>query len=68
MTLAGLVKLGRMIGKGMGLVQKQSRLAEQKRKGVDDEGYGYGLDSFADFGGSKGGPVNGMLKMLQMLM
>ena len=69
MTVAGVVKIGRMVGKGMGFVQKQA-LVNERKKGIggNTRGYGYGLDNFVDFNGSKGGPLDGMLKMLQMLM
>jgi len=70
MTLAGVIKVGRIVGKGMGLVQKHSKFVSETRNGIDGKkkGYGYGLDDFVDFNGSKGGPLDGILKTLQMLM
>jgi len=70
MTVAGVMKIGRMVGKGMGFVQKQSNIVNETRKGVrgSKDEYGFGLDKFVDFNGTKGGPVDGMLKVLQMLM
>lgn len=45
------------------------------KDGEDEEGkekkkrtYGWGMDKFTGFGGSKGGPVEGLMKIMQMLV
>ncbi|KAG9244727.1 hypothetical protein BJ878DRAFT_504939 [Calycina marina] len=70
MTLAGIIKIGKMLGKGMGLIKKTKGGGGMERRLSDErtKGYGYGLDEFTRFNGSKGGPLKGMLKMLQMLV
>ncbi|KAH8591139.1 hypothetical protein B0O99DRAFT_690963 [Bisporella sp. PMI_857] len=73
LTLAGAVKLGRVLGKGMGLISKTQQGVgggKEKGKGKDKKGreWGYGLEKFVSFNGTKGGPMDGVLKILQMLM
>ncbi|TVY33576.1 hypothetical protein LCER1_G008982, partial [Lachnellula cervina] len=41
---------------------------EGKEKEKPKKVYGWGMDHFVGFGGSKGGPLEGMLKILQMLV
>lgn len=71
MTIAGVVKVARVLGKGLGLVQKSSRPGAGELstgdKGLGGE-WGWGMDDFKGFGGSKGGPLEGMLKVFQMLV
>jgi hypothetical protein len=41
---------------------------EEGKKEKEKKVYGWGMDHFVGFGGSKGGPVDGMMKILQMLV
>jgi hypothetical protein len=40
----------------------------QKRKPAEKKEWGWGLDHFVGFGGTKGGPLDGAMKVLQMFM
>ena len=70
--IAAVVKVARGLGKGLGLVEKT--FGRPGKLGEGDKGIGLGseweggLDEFKGFGGSKGGPFEGILKMMQMLM
>jgi hypothetical protein len=70
MAIAGVVKIARGLGKGLGLVEKgvgrPGKFGEVD-KGIEGE-MGWGLNEFKGFGGSKGGPFEGMLKIMQMLL
>ena len=91
MTIAGIAKVVRGIGKGLGIVEKGVGRPKSDRsgssRGVNGEGKknvrwegesegeeeegggGEGpLDAFRGFGGSKGGPVDGILKIVQLLV
>ncbi|TVY44110.1 hypothetical protein LSUB1_G001901, partial [Lachnellula subtilissima] len=47
---------------------KEGNDEDEKGKEKPKKVYGWGLDHFVGFGGSKGGPMEGMLKILQMLV
>lgn len=76
LAFAGATKmwlgLGKLLGKGKTGVDKavkESRKSAAQSRGAKKQGkksWGFGLDNFVDFNGSKGGPLDGMLKMLQM--
>jgi hypothetical protein len=72
MTIAGVVKVARVLGKGLGFIGKPGKVGGMGGgdKGLDGLGreWGWGLDEFKGFAGSKGGPFEGMLKVLQMLV
>ncbi|KAG0646583.1 hypothetical protein D0Z07_7547 [Hyphodiscus hymeniophilus] len=71
MTIAGVVKIARGLGKGLGFIEKgvgRPPRSGKGEKGVGGEGeWGWGLDEFKSFGGSKGGPLDGVMKIAQML-
>jgi hypothetical protein len=59
---AGIVKM-------VGLVEKGDGVGEKMRKKLGGKGeWGYGLDDFKGFAGSKGGPLEGVLKIIHMLV
>jgi len=65
LTIAGIAKVTRVVGKGFGFIESGG-FKKSPKKAVDgDKGI---LDDFSNFGGSKGGPLDGMLKVLQMLV
>lgn len=76
LALAGVTRMAKDIGKFLGKgkinvdnVVKQSRksgASARKMKSEGKKGKGWGLDAFVDFNGSKGGPMDGILKILQM--
>lgn len=69
---AGLVKMA----KGLGVGKKMGKMIRSlggngmgsKRKGGEGvaKEWGWGMDEFVGFGGTKGGPLEGILKMMQM--
>ena len=65
----GIVALGSELLSG-GLDEHESGKGEEEEEEGKKEKkiYGWGMDHFVGFGGSKGGPVEGMLKILQMLV
>jgi hypothetical protein len=66
---AGIVKMVRGVGKMVGLVEKGDGAGEKMRKKLGGKGeWGYGLDDFKGFAGSKGGPLEGVLKIIHMLV
>jgi hypothetical protein len=66
---AGIVKMARGVGKMVGLVEKGDGVGEKMRKKLGGKGeWGYGLDDFKGFAGSKGGPLEGVLKLIHMLV
>jgi hypothetical protein len=72
MTIAAVVKIARVAGKGLGLVEKgfgrPPKIGEGAgNRDLGDE-WGWGMDEFKGFGGSKGGPFDELLKVLQMLV
>lgn len=73
MTMAVVVKIARVAGKGLGFVEKGFSRPPMV-DGAGDKGigggeeWGWGMDDFKGFGGSKGGPFEGLLKVVQMLM
>ena len=72
MTIAGVVKIARGMGKGLGFIGKLGKAGgmrggDKRPEGLG-RGWGWGLDEFKGFAGSKGGPFEGMLKVLQMLV
>jgi hypothetical protein len=86
MTIAGIAKMVRVVGQGMGWIEKghkrpkperggSSRLVDGEGKrnvrfhGDEDEGEGI-LNRFTGVGGAskKSGPVEGVLKIAQMLL
>lgn len=72
MTIAGVVKIARGLGKGLGLVEKGFERPPKNDPGAGDKSigdeWGWGMNEFKGFGGSKGGPLEGLLKVLQMLV
>jgi len=63
------VKMVRGVGKMVGLVEKGDGVGEKMRKKFGGKGeWGYGLDDFKGFAGSKGGPLDGILKIIHMLV
>jgi len=76
LAFAGMTKfwigLGKILGKGKTsadeFVKKSRKSVEQSSKARKSgkKHWGYGLDSFVGFNGSKGGPLDGILKLLQM--
>lgn len=69
MTMAIVVKIGRTLGKGFGLVGKGYGKPGEIGGEVGSKGLeGWGLDELKGFGGSKGGPFEGLLKIMQMLV
>lgn len=75
LTIAGVVKIAKGLGKGLGLVGKDlggsGKLGGEG--GIGDKGlrggeWGWGLDEFKGFGGTKGGPFEGLMKIMQMLV
>ena len=62
---AGMVRAVRSLGIGA-MLKKMG--AGQTKKGEAEREWGWGMDQFVGFGGSKGGPLEGMLKILQMGM
>ncbi|KAH7324106.1 hypothetical protein BKA65DRAFT_80403 [Rhexocercosporidium sp. MPI-PUGE-AT-0058] len=60
---AGMVR----VVKGLGIGDMFKKMgAGQMKKGEAKEEWDWGMDQFAGFGGSKGGPLEGILKILQM--
>jgi hypothetical protein len=83
LTIAGIAKVVRGIGKMTGFVEKghPKPLRTQSSRNVDgeakrnvrwqeeeEEEEGWGFDAFKGFGGSKGGPFEGVLKIFQLLV
>ena len=77
LTVTAVAKIARVAGKGLGLVEKghkrpdsnpgpQGSPSGEGDKGILDAGWGF--EQFKGFGGSKGGPLEGMLKMLQLMV
>jgi len=80
LTVTAVAKIARVAGKGLGLVDKGHKrpnsnpspqdslpgLPGEGEKGILDAGWGF--EQFKGFGGSKGGPLEGVLKMLQMMV
>jgi hypothetical protein len=76
MAFAGMTRmwigLGKMLGKGKTgadrLVRDSRKSGERSAKArkAGKRSWGYGLDNFVGFNGSKGGPLDGVLKLLQM--
>ncbi|TVY44227.1 hypothetical protein LOCC1_G004429 [Lachnellula occidentalis] len=74
----GLVAIGgELLGRKMDEHEGGKAGDEEEEDGKEERGeekekpkkvYGWGLDHFVGFGGSKGGPMEGMLKILQMFM
>lgn len=81
--MTAVAKIARVAGKGLGFVEKGHKRptsnsnsspqaspktggGEGEKKGILDAGWGF--EQFKAFGGSKGGPLEGMLKVLQMLV
>jgi hypothetical protein len=61
MTIAGFVKIARVLGNGLGY--------GRKGKGKGFKGLeGMGFENFRGFNGTKYGPLEGILKMLQMFV
>ncbi|KAG4426123.1 hypothetical protein IFR04_000830 [Cadophora malorum] len=60
---AGMVRAVKSLGIG-DMLKKMG--AGQTKKGEAEREWGWGMDQFVGFGGSKGGPLEGMLKILQM--
>ncbi|KAL2062577.1 hypothetical protein VTL71DRAFT_5649 [Oculimacula yallundae] len=60
---AGVVRVVKSLGIG-NMFKKMG--AGQTKKGEAKKEWGWGMDQFASFGGSKGGPLEGILKILQM--
>ncbi|PBP27568.1 hypothetical protein BUE80_DR001382 [Diplocarpon rosae] len=64
---AGLVRTINFLGLGKRIGDLFKRMGGgQKKKGEEDREWHMGMDQFAGFGGSKGGPLEGILKILQM--
>jgi hypothetical protein len=62
--------LGKVAGKlekgmGGGPGAAAAKAAEKK---AEKKAWGYGLDHFVGFGGTKGGPLDGAMKVLQMYL
>jgi len=76
MAFAGMTRmwigLGKMLGKGKtgadNLVKNSRKSVERsgKARKAGKKNWGYGLDTLVGFNGSKGGPLDGVLKLLQM--
>ncbi|CAL3970076.1 unnamed protein product [Diplocarpon coronariae] len=70
-VLAGarLVRTVSLLGIGQRIGDLFKRMGGgQKKKGDEDKEWHMGMDQFAGFGGSKGGPLEGILKIFQMGM
>ncbi|EPE24871.1 hypothetical protein GLAREA_11452 [Glarea lozoyensis ATCC 20868] len=64
-AFSGLQKVLGKLEKGMGGgVPGEKRVKKEAKKGE----WGWGLDHFVGFGGTKGGPLDGIMKVLQMFM
>lgn len=64
---AGLVRTANNLGIGEGIRKMFKSIgAGQTKKGQAAGEWDWGMDQFAGFGGSKGGPLEGILKILQM--
>ncbi|KAK0130241.1 hypothetical protein ONS96_000764 [Cadophora gregata f. sp. sojae] len=60
---AGIVRAA----KGLKIREMLKRMgAGQTKKGEAEKDWAWGMDQFVGFGGSKGGPLEGILKILQM--
>ena len=61
-------KFGKKLGEGKlgveSLLEKKRKIASEAHKG--NKKWGWGLDDFVGFNGSKGGPLDGILKIVQM--
>ena len=75
MTIAGVVKIAQGMGKGLGLVDKGfgkpgslGGAGGGGDKGLGGGKRGWGLEECKGFGGSKGGPFQGLLKIAHMLV
>jgi hypothetical protein len=68
----GIVRLGsELLGSMDGHEDKKGKKGEadeEEEEKKERKVYGWGMDHFVGFGGSKGGPVDGMMKILQMLV
>lgn len=62
---AGVVRAVKSLGVGY-MFKKMG--GGQTKKGDAKKEWGWGMDEFAGFGCSKGGPLEGILKILQMGM
>jgi len=74
MAGVGVVKLAKTLGRGLGILEKgygRTKLDKGIGKGAGKEAervWGWGLDEFKGFGGSKAGPLDGIIKIVQMLV
>jgi hypothetical protein len=62
---------GKMPGNWAGEIKDKAKdIAKEAKEEAEEEAaeWGYGLDHFDGFGGSKGGPVDGFLKVMQMMV
>lgn len=48
--------------------KKEAKTEEKEVKEAAQEEWGYGIDDFKGFAGSKGGPVQGFMKIMQMMV
>jgi hypothetical protein len=72
MTIAVVVKITKGLGRGLGLVEKgfgrPGKLGAEDKGIAEESKWGWGLDEFKGFGGGKGGPFEGLMKIMQRLV